>query len=91
MPPELEAMIVSFLVVLPVIILSGYGYPISVMPRAMQLISYLNPLRYYLTVIQACFIKGEGLAALWPEILWLAVLALVLSAGTAKRISQTLT
>ncbi|MFH1011249.1 MAG: ABC transporter permease [bacterium] len=54
-------------------LMSGFFTPIENMPSAVQLITYLNPLRYFMTIIRAIFLKNSGLHDLAGEILALAV------------------
>jgi ABC-2 type transport system permease protein len=86
-----QAMMVSFFVMLPSIVLSGFMFPIENMPRVIQAITYLIPLRYYMTIVRGLFLKGSGLAVLWPHALALLVLGagiMVLSAARfTKRVS----
>jgi ABC-2 type transport system permease protein len=51
----------------PMIYLSGLMFPIENMPRAIQLVTYLIPLRYYAEIIRGVFLRGSGLDVLWPE------------------------
>ncbi len=64
----------AFFYVTPAIMLSGFGYPIAAMPHALQLVTYLDPLRFYLIVLRGTFIKGIGLGVLWPQMLAMALL-----------------
>ncbi len=64
-----EAMLVVFMTLLPSIFLAGFFFPIEAMPRTLQLISYMIPLRYYLVIIRSLLIKGVGIGALKTEIL----------------------
>ncbi len=67
----------------PLSLLSGFAYPIANMPTWVQWLTYLNPLRYFMTVLRGVFLKGVGPSVLWPEVLamfllgastlWLAV------------------
>jgi ABC-2 type transport system permease protein len=52
---------------MPMIMLSGFVFPIENMPRLMQLFTYIMPLRYYLVIIRGLFLKGSGLAELWDQ------------------------
>lgn len=69
-----EAFMVSFLVYMPAILLSGFMFPISSMPESFQWLTLLNPMRYFLEMVRGIFLKGVGLDALWPQ--YLALLAL---------------
>lgn len=60
-------MAASFLVMIPMIYLSGLIFPIENMPSAIRTVTYAIPLRYYANVIRGIFLKGAGLADLWRE------------------------
>lgn len=62
-----EAMMSVFLFYMPSVLLSGFAYPIANMPRIIQLVTYLNPLRYFMVIIRGIFLKGVGINVLWPE------------------------
>ena len=64
-----EAFMAAFLVFLPSILLSGFLFPVGSMPRAFQLLTLINPLRHYLEIVRALFLKGAGLEALWTQLL----------------------
>ena len=68
-----EAMLVSFLIMLPSIFLSGFFFPLEAMPWALRMLSYLIPLRYMLTIIRGIVLKGVGMAALQSEVVILAI------------------
>ncbi len=60
-----QAFALNFFLVNPLFILSGFAFPIAAMPRALQWFTLINPLRYFLVVIRAEFLKGVGVGALW--------------------------
>ena len=63
-----QAMLAStFLLMLPQIYLSGLIFPIENMPHVIQLATYSIPLRYYAIIVRGVFLKGAGMAALWPQ------------------------
>jgi ABC-2 type transport system permease protein len=65
-----QAMMFSaFVLMVPMIYLSGLIFPIENMPRAFQLGSYAIPVRYYGNVIRGIFLRGSGIAVLWPDAL----------------------
>jgi ABC-2 type transport system permease protein len=79
-----------FFFLMPMIYLSGFIFPIENMPAAIQPLTYLMPLRYYLVILRSIFLKGVGLEILWPQALALAgwgvaILALAI-ARSSKRI-----
>jgi ABC-2 type transport system permease protein len=56
-----------FLFLVPAIVLSGFATPIANMPPAVQYITLLDPLRYFLIVLRATFLEGAGVSLLWPQ------------------------
>lgn len=63
-----QAMMGSALVLMmPMILLSGLIFPIENMPPAIQVVTYAIPLRYYAEIIRGVFLRGSGLAVLWPQ------------------------
>jgi ABC-2 type transport system permease protein len=68
------AMIVTFL---PAFLLSGFMYAIDVMPRGLQLVTYLIPARYFVTVTRGVFLKGVGPDVLFTQALMMLAFAAV--------------
>ena len=66
-------MTTSMFFLLPMIFLSGFIFPIENMPEAIQPVTYLVPLRYFLIILRGIFLKGIGLEVLWPQALALLV------------------
>jgi drug efflux transport system permease protein len=68
-----QAMMTStFFFLMPMMLLSGFVFPIENMPPAVQPVTYLIPLRYFLVILRSIFLKGVGLETLWPQALALA-------------------
>jgi len=70
-----EAFMGMFLVLLPAIILSGFFYPISSMPELFQWLTVLNPMRHFLEIIRAVFLKDAGFLDLWRQFVALTIMA----------------
>lgn len=85
-----EAMLSVWMTLLPGIFLSGFFFPIEAMPKILQWISYLIPLRYYLVIIRAILIKGAGVEVLQQETLALALLGIFLMGAAALRFRKRL-
>ncbi len=67
-----QAMIVSvFGIIVPMIYLSGFVFPIENMPKIIQPITYLIPLRYFLEILRGIVLKGNGINELWLQIILL--------------------
>ncbi|HAB53604.1 MAG: ABC transporter [Ignavibacteria bacterium RIFOXYC2_FULL_35_16] len=65
-----QAMMASvFAVMMPMIYLSGFAFPIENMPEIVQYITYLIPLRYFITILRGIVLKGVGFSSLWVETL----------------------
>ncbi|MEJ5240546.1 MAG: ABC transporter permease [Anaerolineales bacterium] len=85
-----EAMLSVWMTLLPGIFLSGFFFPLEAMPKVLQWISYLIPLRYYLVIIRAILLKGAGLEVLQQETLALALLGIFLMGAAALRFRKRL-
>lgn len=72
-----QAMLFSFLLIMPFTILSGLATPISSMPDSLQYLTYLNPLRYAINIAHRVYLEGAGLRLLWPELWPLALIAAI--------------
>ena len=73
-----QAMMASFFFFLPAFMLSGFAFPIRSMPLAVQTLTYLNPVRYFMEIVRGIFLKGIGLTVLWPQVLALLVIGTAL-------------
>lgn len=85
-----QAFASNFFVLNPIFILSGFSFPISSMPEPLQWLTYLNPLRYFLVIIRATYLKGVGIDILWPQMGALAVLGFGLFALAVLRFRKSL-
>lgn len=82
-------MTTTFFFLMPMMLLSGFVFPIENMPAAIQPVTYLIPLRYFLVILRSIFLKGVGLETLWPQALALAgwsagILALAIARSTKR-------
>lgn len=66
-----QAQMSFFFIAMPMVLLSGFIFPIANMPEWMQPVTYCFPLRYFLTIIRDVMLKGSGVAELWFELLML--------------------
>jgi len=79
------ALLVSFL---PTFMLSGFVFPISSMPYALQVITYVVPARYFLTALRAIVLKGVGFGIVWLELGALLVFAIVVLTLASARLRR---
>lgn len=73
-----QAMLAGQFVLLPNLFFSSFMFPISSMPEAIQYLTYIMPLRYYITIVRGIFLKGVGWAELRDEVGILVVFSAVI-------------
>jgi ABC-2 type transport system permease protein len=61
---------------LPNLLLSGFIFPINAMPEPVQPLTQLIPLTHYLTIVRGIMLKGLGIEALMPQVIYLAAFCL---------------
>jgi ABC-2 type transport system permease protein len=70
---------------LPVVLLSGFIFPIANMPRVLQAVAVVMPATHYLAALRGVLLRGAGFAVHWPNLLALAAFATAMVAlSTAK-------
>jgi ABC-2 type transport system permease protein len=79
------AMLSSFL---PTLMLSGFIFPISSMPAALQLVTYVVPARYFLVALRGIVLKGTALWLLWPQMMALSIYAIAMLALASVRLAR---
>ncbi len=62
-----QAMLSAVFVILPMMLLGGFVFPIENMPRLFQGLTYAIPIRYFFTIVRGIFLKGAGWPELWDE------------------------
>jgi len=85
-----QAMMGNFFFTTPAFMLSGFAFPIRNMPVAVQYLTYLNPLRYFIEIVRGIFLKGTGIAVLWPQMLCLAGYGVIVLGLSVVRFRKTL-
>lgn len=75
---------------LPTLVLSGFIFPIEQMPWPLRAISTVIPARYFLLIIRGIFLKGVGVAELWPNFLFLVLFAMLILVVSAMRFQKRL-
>jgi len=68
----------AFFVILPFVYLSGFIFPIENMPRVIQYLTYLIPLRYFLEIVRGIFLKGNTFGTLLPQFLAMMAFGVVI-------------
>lgn len=85
-----QAVLTVFLFMMPLVLLSGFMFPVHNMPVVVQYFDVLNPMRWFIEVVRGVVIKGVGVDVLWPAILMQAVLATAFILLAASRFKKTL-
>ena len=85
-----QAMMANFFFSTPAFMLSGFAFPIRNMPLAVQYLTYLNPLRYFMEIVRGLFLKGVGVSVLWPQMVCLAVYGVAVLGLSAARFHKKL-
>jgi len=88
---QLQAMQMAFFFFLPTILLSGFMFPLSAMPRPVQFVSRVIPATHYLRMVRGLLLKGlpaEAVAPrLWPQLAFLVVVLTLAIARFSKRLA----
>ncbi len=85
-----QAMMGSFMFMMPAIMLSGIMFPIDNMPDAVRWITYLDPLRYFVTLLRNIMLKGGDPAVVWSNLAALALIAAAVGGTAIRRLRGTL-
>ena len=72
-----QAMLYTFLLIMPLMLLSGLVTPVKNMPEALQIVTYVNPLRFGISIVRRVYLEGAGLGDVAIEFIPLLVLAAV--------------
>lgn len=78
-----QAMLYTFIVMMPFILLSGLNTPISSMPAILQDFTLINPLRYAIDISHRVYLEGAGLDRLIDDLWPLALIGLGTLAGAS--------
>lgn len=81
-------MLAIFLVMMPMVFLSGFAFPIENMPQIIQWITYIIPLRYFMTIIRGIILKGIGIADLWLQLLAMLGLGILIFGLSVQRFQK---
>ena len=58
------------------------------LPIAIQWLTYVNPLRYYMDIVRGIFLKGSGFDVLWPQVGALAIFGVIILSLSALRLTK---
>ena len=72
-----QAMFYSFMLIMPLMLLSGLATPVRNMPMPIQILTYANPLRFAIDIVQRVYLEGVSILLLWHDLLPLFVIAII--------------
>lgn len=87
---QLQAMQITFIILLPTILLSGFMFPIDAMPSMVQNISKLLPATYFIIILRGIILKGTPFKLLITESLVLVLFSFVLLMAAIKKFHKSL-
>lgn len=83
-------MVAQFGIMMPMLYLSGFAFPIENMPKILQYISYLVPVRYFITILRGVILKGASFMQLLPEFGILLLIGIIILFASALRFKKRL-
>jgi ABC-2 type transport system permease protein len=72
-----QAMLYTFVLIMPMMLLSGLTTPIRNMPHLLQVVTLANPLRFAIDLVQRVYLEGVGLLTVWHNLIPMLVVALL--------------
>jgi ABC-2 type transport system permease protein len=72
-----QAMLYAFVLLMPLMLLSGLTTPVRNMPQVLQVATLANPLRFAIDLVQRVYLEGVGLGTVWHNLIPLAVIAAI--------------
>lgn len=85
-----QALLTSFLALMPCVMLSGFMFPVSNMPDPVRCATVFNPMRWYLEILRGIVMKDVGLTTLWLPIAAQAGLSLTFLTIAIGRFKKTM-
>lgn len=83
-------MIAVFAVMMPMVFLSGFAFPVENMPEIIQYISYVIPLKYFINIIRGVISKGLGFSELWINAVVLLAMGIIILLLSSLRFQRRL-
>ncbi len=89
-PTQQGTMVIGFIILFLQMQLSGIGFPLDNIPKVIAWISYLNPLRYFITMLINIMLKGGNPHVFWENLSKIGLIGLSVTAMAVRRLSRTL-
>lgn len=75
---QLQAMQMTFMVLLPSVLLSGFVFPREAMPKVIYAMGYFLPLTYFLNIVRSIVLKGIGMNYIYKDVITLFIFGIIL-------------
>jgi ABC-2 type transport system permease protein len=75
-----QAILLIMVLIMVEMVFSGYAFPVDTMPRPLQVVSDFVAIKHWLIIFRSILLKGAGMRAFWPHLVWLAGIGLVVGA-----------
>jgi ABC-2 type transport system permease protein len=85
-----QAILAGFFFVFPAILLSGFMTPVENMPDWIRVLSYLDPMYYFVDILRAIMLKGAGFADLGEKFVALGGFGVAILTASAIRLRRRL-
>ena len=72
-----QAMLYTFVLMMPLMLLSGLMTPVKNMPQILQWLTYANPLRFALDYVRRVYLEGASFGMVAPDLLPMIVVAVI--------------
>jgi ABC-2 type transport system permease protein len=72
-----QAMLYTFVLIMPMMLLSGLTTPVRNMPEILQIVTMANPLRFAIELVQRVYLEGVGLLTVWHNLIPLLIIAAI--------------
>ncbi len=83
-----QALFLAWFFMVFAILMSGFMFPIENMPKIMQYLTYINPVRYFITIVRELFLKGSGLSYLWLQGVIMTIFSILIITFSAIRFQK---
>ena len=80
----------ALMATLPTMMFSGFMFPIRSMPWWLRIISNITPAKYYLVILRGIILKGVGLTAWWPQVLYLMMFTIVMLTLSVRQFKKSI-
>lgn len=72
-----QAVLYSFVLIMPLMLLSGLATPVENMPGVLQIATYANPLRFGIDIVRRVYLEGASLLSIWHDLIPLITISAI--------------